>query len=360
MTWFCQQCRCNNSEALDHCRLCQQHWETVWSAPKRRRSASKHRGKNPETKKNPPGEKTKDKEKKSKAQESDVFNGQLTIFSEALPWVTSTPQSRLPRRVETAPTTEDAGMPLPPAPILPAPPGASTESPEVQPLNADEQKIMSHLQALQDMQAPLSDEMAQMLQTLTQRNKESTPVSLSHSQLNRMSKLRGQVTNLRQKVTNLDGEWSRFINGVLTSAQSHAQMYRAARSEMVTNYHTKMEELQTLKANIATASQHLCAQIPTETLPEAGYDIESAMETMRQLAQCPSNIQLVDDDTDGGDMESEELQEDQQGGSVVGHVGRPRPRFNAARSPNRVANQNLKPDRTDRKERKAKEETKTK
>lgn len=349
MTWSCQKCRCNNSEALEHCRQCQGHWEAVWSAPKRRRSASqKYRGKKAETTDPKNSEKTKDKTPQPK--ETDVFRGQLTIFSEALPWVTSTPQSRLPRRIDNAPTQEETAMPLPPNPVLPAPPGSTSSLETVQPLSPEEQKMMGALQALKELQAPLSEDMANMLSVLEHRNKEAQPTTLSHSQLNRLTKLKGQVTSLQKRLITLDAEWGRFIQGILTSTTEHAQMYQACRQEMVTNYQNKLQELQALKQAITEASHSLCAPAQTEALPETVGDIEEAMETLQQLAQGHSHVEFIDDD-----MESEELQEEKP---AVPSAIRAKSNFRASTSPNRVAHVHLKPGETGRKGRP--KETKTK
>lgn len=123
MTWHCHTCKVNNPPKVAHCRSCMAHWSTVWFASKRSRSKSNKR-------------KVKDlSEQDSKATEDNSW----TIFPDKLPWVPSTPASRVNSRKAEVGAVVDKGMGLPPQPILPPPPGGDM----VEPLTAEEDRLFS-------------------------------------------------------------------------------------------------------------------------------------------------------------------------------------------------------------------------
>ena len=86
MSWWCQTCNIQNSNRVQECRSCGQHWTQTWTASKRKQRKRSRSQSAKKMEKN----KNKDKEKKSKDQ------GNLSVFPESVPWIATTPQSRLP------------------------------------------------------------------------------------------------------------------------------------------------------------------------------------------------------------------------------------------------------------------------
>lgn len=346
MTWFCRTCEVNNSQALLYCRQCNQHWEKVWTAPRRRRSASKNKDKGKDPSKQKETVEEKPPKRKGKERTGQEPASSLAIFAEALPWVNTTPQSRLPRHSQEDTKGGETGTALPlipPSPVLAPPPKPAASTTTEAPLDAEEEKLLQTLRTLHSMGVPMSTEQTAMAELLEKRVRATTPATISHSQVNKLNRLKSQLSSLSQRIQVLDQEWLRFITHVLTSAKEHAAMYQACRKDHCANYEEKAQELMALKQTLSQMSQRLSADLAVEAPKTEEFDVEAAMENLAALAQAPTMPELIDDDMESevGASPTSDTEPKTETGTKP---SKPRVAFRGATSPNRVANVHLKPE----------------
>eukprot|EP00435_Cladocopium_sp_Y103_P018246 s1027_g4.t1 len=253
-------------------------------------------------------------------------------------------------------------------PALPAfqphqPPSAEAE--DLQLTQEDLQKL-DHLRGLRNMGVDLPGNLLQDLENLEQKESKAASVKiLSHSHLNRLKKLKGQVSTAARKIVDLDKEWAKFMNSTMDKIKEHAVLYQGCRSDMLESYNEKLQELIQVKQEVGRASQSLMSQ-PAEdqiVVPEAA-SIEEQMQRMQEVLIQSSQVGGAIDLTNDMDMEEDEP-EDLEESAPLGQTskkGSPKPQktFRAATSPSKVAQQHLKPRTQDVREAKAKEKEENK
>eukprot|EP00438_Fugacium_kawagutii_P012497 Skav200179 [mRNA] locus=scaffold1159:325378:326424:- [translate_table: standard] len=289
MTWFCQSCQKPNAHQSETCHTCGKHWTQVWQG--RKKSRSQNRPKKDK-------KQTKDaKDKKSKEQEVGA-DEDWTLFSAKVPWIASTPHSRLQQPTEGQPTE----LPLPPAPVLPVPPSAP---PSQQALSAEDMKLMNHLQGLRDL-GVLPMELSQRLELLEQKHQESLNTkALSHAQLNKLHKVRNQTSQLAGRIRSVDEEWRKFLAMSMARLTQHSQMFQAHRQDLLSQYNQKVQELAAIKEEVSLASQSLIGQVPVVEPPAEPVNTARDLQQFQELAQSlhPEEALVV------GSDEEEELQD---------------------------------------------------
>lgn len=300
MTWYCVDCNQQNGDRRSECSSCQKHWSLVWNPPKGRRRRSGSR---------------KDKQKKKEKDGGDVTEEQdpvLEVVPQKAPWVVSTPQSRLPK-------VEDS-LPLPPPPRLNPPPQPPVESGQPS-LPSGNVKVLEHLKGLRDAGCQLPEPFLQQLQEMEQQAQDAVEkVQLSHSHLNKLKKLKGQMQTQQKKIQEIDAQWDRFVKTASENLQRHATMYQSYRKDMVDILEAKRAELHKVKETITVASKSLIAgqeepEIEVATGPQmaAAHQFEAMAEEMIAPTQ-PDEDDMDDDDVELLGANGEPHQEGLAGG----------------------------------------------
>eukprot|EP00438_Fugacium_kawagutii_P029818 Skav204194 [mRNA] locus=scaffold3772:102509:114151:- [translate_table: standard] len=345
MTWYCRPCGVQNPQNLLQCRACKKSWEAVWEPPRRKRSKSAWARQN------------KDKEKKekkekhvSKASESTPKQPAVDpLLADDLPWVVSTPHSRIAQRQVRPAEAPGDTLPLvpPPPPVVEPPVASSTVAQPTSTLSEEERKQLTSLRNLQETGMSIPDSLMALLQELEKKEKQEVPSTISHSQVNKLHKLRTQAAALSKKIADLDVRWGSFIAALLQRARDHGQQYQQCRADLLTNLMNRQQELRALKQSMVQASQNLALPSEEQSTPMPGPAINEAMEELQRyalMANAPVT-QLIDDDNDdmGDDImdeeeEEEELVEELPEGETAPRPIKPSPHstYRASPSPNRV------------------------
>eukprot|EP00438_Fugacium_kawagutii_P030589 Skav225442 [mRNA] locus=scaffold1668:178206:179264:+ [translate_table: standard] len=352
MTWMCGPCEQNNPSTVDRCQTCRRHWSEVWL-----QSRKKHRSKS-----------RRDKDKKKEKQRSEKHLDQANrkppdapsvpatavTISEHLPWINSTPQARnTARRVESQEVINGGDtLPLPPNPPVQPPPLPKTSVDQAK-ASAEDIKLFEHLKALRSMNVELPDTMQAMYQELESKIKPDEPLQISHSHLNRLSKLRHQVATAGKKVENLDNEWNTFVKDMWNQMHSHSQMFLQCRQDLMQTYKQKQQELLSAKLAIREASMGLTESDAAHSIKEEPPDVTGQLQAFQEaLVQMKSETIMVEDD-DMEEMEEPEMSaealEEASHGTEGRRTLRPRPHttYRSSGSPTKVANGALKPKKGD-------------
>lgn len=338
MTWMCGTCEKNNPSTLDRCKHCDGHWTVTWFQGRRKnRSQSRHgREKAPKEKRKPA---PADSEKASPAPAPPTT---AIAVSNHLPWVTSTPQSRnTARKVEVPSAAEPTLLPVPPGPPVKPPPNMKSADG----VTSEELKLFEYLQGIRSLTQQLPEEFQQRYTELEAKIKANDPPTISHSQLNRMSRLRSQLSSAGKRVADLDQEWDHFAKDMMNTVLTHAAMYKQTRQDLLAAYQAKYQELQDAKKAIQEASQGLLQQSEMPDLKDELPDLEGQVGALQAALTTSQDgiqgIHLVDDDMDEMEAGAEDPDD---GDSVELAANKPRPHttFRASTSPRKVANQNLK------------------
>lgn len=268
-----------------------------------------------------------------KVQAEKELTEEQSIFPSKVPWINSTPQSRLP------PAKED-DLPLPPPPHLPQPPATPLVNAGGQALSEEEAKLLSHLQGIRQY-GKLPEVLLTQLEALEQRQQESlNNRALTHSHLNKLNKVRHQTSVLGDKIKSVDEEWLKFVAESTSRLQQHATMYHAHRNDLVTQYNAKVQELTALRQEVSNASQSLVNQTPQPEVPAEAMDTVANIEVFNQAAVNlgVGEAMLVEE------SDPELLEEGQPSTKVLsGTKPHLQPRaFREAGSPNRVAHLHVK------------------
>lgn len=345
MAWQCHPCGVSNAADAEHCQKCRVHWTQVWSRP--RRSGSRQTPRQKKEKKQKDKDNNKEKEKDNhKEPEVPAGMAEWQLFPSKVPWINTTPQSRLPPREVTA-----LGDELPPPPSLPAPPQAPVSAVMTggEKLSQEDQQMLTHLRgikelSLKDPSMAMPQTMVELLQKLEAREKESgTNRPLTHSHLNQLKKIQSQVATAAKKVSNLDTEWKTFVMTATTRLQHHQEMYAACRQEYVAHYQQKVQELEAAKKNIQAASANLTQEIPAPPeapiAPDLAPQLEQFSEVAQQIQQQePWDVSDADDDM----KEEDELLKEQPERGRASHSSAMSAFGRTATSPQKVANHLLK------------------
>lgn len=208
-------------------------------------------------------------------------------MSEAgLPWVVSTPQARVQRRVEEIKQERPL---VPPPPPINAPPIAPTVVPKTT-LSLEDQQLLTNLKQLQS-QIALPEELASKLAELEQQQKQHAPV-ISHGQVNRLAKLRTQLSSIADKIKAADQDWQLFMGGVLDRVHNHVTAYQTHRQGLLDSFHTKQTELTELKQMIQQASLNLTHPEALNHVPTEAPDLSGPIQELQRLSK-PLSVPTV-------------------------------------------------------------------
>eukprot|EP00438_Fugacium_kawagutii_P002071 Skav230755 [mRNA] locus=scaffold4515:49452:56607:+ [translate_table: standard] len=218
-------------------------------------------------------------------------------------------------------------------------------------VSAEDHKTFEHLKGLRSMNIALPDNLVSLYQELETKIKPIEPPQISHSHLNRLSKLRHQVATAGKKVESLDQEWNGFARDMWEQIHSHSQMFLHHRQELLDAYKQKQSELQEAKKAIREASLELTDNkvepAIKEEPPEVAEQLKAFQETLTQMSNDVINVEddEMDQDLEHHGAPQEDAEEEEEDREGPGHrPSRPRPHttFRAPRSPTKVAVQGLK------------------
>ena len=170
------------------------HWSQTWQRPKRRsrsKSAKATSYRNPE----------QNKVSEEGAKDWSVFPGNA-------PWIPSTPSGRaVNKKTDQSDGVGAKESLVDQSVIQPASSQAAAET-----LSPEEEKILEHLKGLKSAGIDLTEQMEQQQQKLIAKQQAAAASkALTHGHLNRLTKLKTQVTSAADKVTKLDREWKAFV-----------------------------------------------------------------------------------------------------------------------------------------------------
>lgn len=280
---------------------------------------------------------------------SQQQESEWAVFPAKAPWIPTTPASRIATKkednTEGAVGSNAAGQPV----MQPS----SLEATDVM-LSPEEEKLLEHLKALQSANLDLSESMQRKLEVLLAKQQNSSTIKpLNHGHLNRLRKLKTQVTSAGKRIAELDREWSGFVEKTMSKVREHATMYQTCRADMLETYNKKLAELESLKKELSTASLQMLASEQVEPAQMVPQNVEAQVHAMQEVIDVESVVGHVDL-TD--DMEEEE---EPMGAERAGQSFKASPKvskaFRGATSPTKVAQQHLKVKFQDTKENKAKE-----
>ena len=211
----------------------------------------------------------------------------------------------------------------------------------------EEEKLLVHLKALQEMRVALSEDLEQQLTHLEKKKQaEKVTKGLTHGHVNRVDKAKSKAEAALKKIKVLDHEWSALLKQLSSKFQEHALLYQQSRQELMEQYNLRLKELAEVKESAAQASQSLLGQQEEADLIPV-VDLEQQMNAFRnELAKSAEVYDLTGDDVEEVDSEMpmEEIKEDESTAEASGERKTTRkPAFQGASSPLRVANQHLKP-----------------
>lgn len=318
MTWHCQTCKINNGPKHTHCKQCYAHWTEVWQMPKRR-SRSKSQN-------------VRKKASKETTSEAESW----AVFPEKVPWVVSTPMTRVSSKVGEASSASNRELDLPPQPVLPPPPTGQ----EHVSLTEDESKKLQSLRSLDSMGMELTEEMTRLLEQLTAKEQMAASAkALTHGHLNRLHKLRNQVSASAKKVVDLDKEWTAFIANTLNKVKEHAQMYQSCRADLLEVHNQKIAELLVVKKEMSEASMSLLGQTqPVAEIP----DMPDPAESIQALQEAMNEGGAVGPIDLTAEMEEDEMEGFEQAGITSKATSKALKPFKGATSPTKVTNLHLK------------------
>eukprot|EP00438_Fugacium_kawagutii_P022545 Skav206055 [mRNA] locus=scaffold587:320020:321123:- [translate_table: standard] len=359
MTWSCNSCSHQNAANQDHCGGCRKHWAKVWTNGRSRRP-SRHRP-NSQNRPRKDAEKKEGKPKKeAPAPTSSKDVEPWSVIPTNVPWIPTTPQSRIPMPRDKE-EVEQPALPLhPPPPVLPAPPSGPSPSQVEGPMESlteQEAQLLVHLRGLQKLGA-LPESLQEHYAQLEQRQQSAASVKmLSHSHLNRLNRVRGQVQGLAKKLSNVDIEWKSFLKEIVSKVHLHSEHYQRHRSDLLESYNKKLAELEDIKKELSEASQNLVGQVTSPDIALDDVALQAELYQFHQLTQSLTTtqdipVQILEDDMDEDLEEVTPNSEDdkQPRKSHIQPVA-----FRSPGSPGKVAQNHLKNKATDKGKEKSRE-----
>jgi hypothetical protein len=237
---------------------------------------------------------------------------------------------------------------LPPQPVLPPPPPLPKEV-EEESLSAEEQKLLEYLRGLSGMGMDLLQQMSQQLKELEQKEQRVLSAkALSHGHLNRLSRLKNQVSGAAKRIKDLDAEWNAFMERTMARVKEHAALFQGCRSDLLEVYNQKLQELHALKEEVSVASRSLVNQPALDfsveempALPSQMAEIQMCLQDGGAVSHAGEIIEPVDLTEP---MEEEELMEEQpdrKEGEIRTESTALKP-FRSVASPTGVAKSHLK------------------
>lgn len=331
MGWHCHACDRSNPAHEEYCATCQEHWGAVW-VKRAQRSGSRTK---------PKKDKKEKKEKEKTGKESEVNNEETDwqIFPANVPWVMTTPKSRLslPKPSELSTDLPD----VPPAPSLQPPPPSAHTSYRTDQLTGEEQQTMKHLRALRDLGESLPQPLQERLTALEEKEREQgSQKPLTHGHINKLHKLQNQVASQNARIQKLDSEWKDFLKLVQSRMEMHVGMYRSHREDLIATLASKKAELEEAKLQVSLACKSLVEGVPNHQEPTALPAEDQEMSHLAQtFAQAAEVVELSFSEEE---MEADMEEGKSQGERKVVKTTKSMKPFIGAGSPNRVANQALK------------------
>lgn len=268
-----------------HCTACSRHWK---QAQNLRSRSSRSRSKQDK-------EQDVDREKRQqdKKKEENLFSN--------VPWVNSTPRSRVPPVEEVADEAQLSPQPVvPPQPPRPESTGSQEE-------NAELQMQVEALRKAMAGKSNVSKELQAAMETLAKEAGMEVEKPLSHSQLNQLTKTQKQIKGLKTKIEHLDGEWKKFVTAVQTRFQEHSGLYLQQRKEMIDQMREKQGVLAKIREEIQASSQH----VAQEELSQIDLPETMTLQDFEQMYPMPE-LEVLDED-----MESVELLADKPKKPIV-------------------------------------------
>ena len=273
MSWTCKHCQQANHQQQQTCRGCKYHWTDIeaWYPKKNKKNRSQSRH-----------QKRADKGSKQQSAKSQDTNDDLELsqlLSSKAPWVTTTPQTRVPKPS----LAMDQPVSLPPQPVLPPPPPVPLVE-EKQELTEEELRVLKTLQELSAMGIAMSEEQKHTVAQLENKQQQAMQTKgLNHGHLNRLGKTKRQLKAMASKVQTLDAEWEKFVQGTTSKIVNHATLYQSCRQQMVEAYQLKLKELAQATKDAKMASEALLGSMEdTPTLPVAPK-IDDQLQAMQQV-----------------------------------------------------------------------------
>ena len=207
---------------------------------------------------------------KDGAQPAEEAGETEEIFQQRLPWVVSSPHSR----VQTSgPSTDPAQAGI--VEEKPGNAGAAVETKASAPPEQSEQEVLTHLRALKKALGALPEELETQLQTLEAK----TDKTLTHGHINKLGKLQRQLATLSTKISEMDHNWKVFTEKVMMKFAHHQQMYQQCRQGLLLEFQKKSQEIQAAKEEVQNASVALFqAQLAEPPPPADVVDVEQMFE----------------------------------------------------------------------------------
>ncbi len=236
-TWQCRFCFLRLGMDITHCSTCGRHW--------RQAQLLRSKSKKSESRREKSARRSKTTEEGE--EEQDLFA--------KVPWVPSTPRTRVPipggTAVQDQVGTEEAQPPTTTPPTT-APSVAIEDSGGVKEQIAMLRKAMATSPAVSsEMQAAL---------VLLEKEAGVADIPdkpLTHAQLNGVAKAQKQIKALKGKIEHLDTEWEKFSKSVHERYIEHHGMYQQHRQEIFQQLKEKQKGLATLQKEIQQGSQRL-------------------------------------------------------------------------------------------------------
>lgn len=160
----------------------------------------------------------------------------------------------------------------------------------------DQVKLLENLKGLQSAGMELPEHMCQKLAELEAMAKDQAAAPLSHSHLNKWTKLRNQLRTQQRKVRDLDSSWMSFLRSITEKVQTHAAMYQACRAELLDGLALKKLELAKVREMITSASQTLLEEQEEEKVDFAMTGMQESLDQFLQMTDAMAAVTDLDDE----------------------------------------------------------------
>lgn len=258
MDWQCSKCHIKVAIQKETCPKCKEHWSKVWKKNRSRPRSQSNKSKGvdrPEEAKDPATE--------------------LALFANKVPWVATTPRTRMAQVAESPQKAEALAIgEQKEEDVSVAPPSMMPAS------ERQDSQMLTHLKSLKSMMGSLPEELEQKLQAL-----EAVAPKLNHGHLNRMSKVQKQIATTQEKLQKLDAEWNSFVAQVEERFQKHKALFLETRAQLLQTKKQKIAELEQIKEDIARASHSLMSTVVD--LETDDFDLNDAglLESLQSVVE---------------------------------------------------------------------------
>ena len=211
-------------------------------------------------------------------------------------------------------------------------------------MSEEEKKKLSHLRGLQSMDVELPAALTLQLEALGAKEKEVHDTrALSHGHLNKLTKVKSQVSAQVRKIDTLDKEWGAFVQSTVEKIQHHADLYQQCRGEMMETYNLKLEAFRQLKLELNQASRTLLDQNLEEPTCVETINVDEQMQVMNATITSGGRVAPIVDLSEEDDvMETPGSQDAEDGPGAKDSKNQAKAPFRGAVSPQKVANLHLK------------------